>query len=121
MLNIIALIAYISFFNIVYIGKLDTVGTLGNRSNLSTIGNRSNLSNLSTRGNMSNLSTLGDLSNLSTLSDQSRAEITKEVPLLSNNKAIRSKYCNFKCDCFFSHSVKNDNICVPIWIKPLGL
>ena len=82
MLNIIALIAYISFFNIVYIGKLDTVGTIG---------------------------------------DQSRAEITKEVPLLSNKKAIRSKYCNFKCDCFFSHSVKNDNICVPIWIKPLGL
>lgn len=100
MLNIIALIAYISFFNIVYIGKLDTVGTLSNRSNLS------------------NLSTLG---NMSTLGSQSRAEITKEVPLLSNKKAIRSKYCNFKCDCFFSHSVKNDNICVPIWIKPLGL
>ena len=106
MLNIIALIAYISFFNIVYIGKLDTVGTVG------TLGNRSNLSNLS---NLGNLSTLGDQSS------QSRAEITKEVPLLSNKKAIRSKYCNFKCDCFFSHSVKNDNICVPIWIKPLGL
>lgn len=60
-------------------------------------------------------------SNLSNLSNLSRTEITKEVPLLSNNKAIRSKYCNFKCDCFFSHSVKNDNICVPIWIKPLGL
>jgi hypothetical protein len=34
---------------------------------------------------------------------------------------MRGKLCNFKCDCFFSHSVKNDNICVPIWIKPLGL
>lgn len=50
-----------------------------------------------------------------------------EMPLLSNvntdikSKAIRSKFCNFKCDCFFSHSVKNDNICVPNWIKPLGL
>lgn len=94
MLNIIALIAYISFFNIVYIGKLGTIGSLGNRSSLSILGDQSS---------------------------QSRAEITKEVPLLSNNKAIRSKYCNFKCDCFFSHSVKNDNICVPIWIKPLGL
>lgn len=82
MLNIIALIAYIYFFNIVYIGKLGSTSSL--RSLRST-------------------------------------EITKEVPLLSNNKAIRSKYCNFKCDCFFSHSVKNDNICVPIWIKPLGL
>ena len=71
MLNIIALIAYIYFFNIVYIGKL------------------------------------GSTSSLRSLRS---AEITKEVPLLSNNKAIRSKYCNFKCDCFFSHSVKNDNI-----------
>ena len=50
-----------------------------------------------------------------------------EMPLLSkvntdiNSKPIRSKFCNFKCDCFFSHSVKNDNICVPNWIKPLGL
>ena len=112
MLNIIALIAYISFFNIVYIGKLDTVGTVGNRSNLSTLGDQSNLSTLGDQSNLGNLSTIGD---------QSRAEITKEVPLLSNKKAIRSKYCNFKCDCFFSHSVKNDNICVPIWIKPLGL
>ena len=97
MLNIIALIAYISFFNIVYIGKL------GNTRSLS---NPSSLSNLSSLGNRSSLR---------------RAVIAKEVPLLSNNKAIRSKYCNFKCDCFFSHSVKNDNICVPIWIKPLGL
>ena len=50
-----------------------------------------------------------------------------EMLLLSNvntdikSKPIRSKFCNFKCECFFSHSVKNDNICVPNWIKPLGL
>ena len=50
-----------------------------------------------------------------------------EMTLLSNvntdikSKPMRSKFCNFKCDCFFSHSVKNDNICVPNWIKPLGL
>lgn len=36
-------------------------------------------------------------------------------------RPMRGKQCNFKCDCFFSHSVKNDNICVPIWIRPLGL
>ena len=36
-------------------------------------------------------------------------------------RPMRGKQCNFKCDCFFSHSVKNDNISVPIWIKPLGL
>ena len=52
----------------------------------------------------------------------------KQSLLLSSNvdnitivKPIRSKYCNFKCDCFFSHTVKNDNIYVPVWIKPLGL
>ena len=42
---------------------------------------------------------------------------TKDI----KNTPIRTRYCNFKCDCFFSHSVKNDNICVPNWIKPLGL
>ena len=36
-------------------------------------------------------------------------------------RPMRGKLCNFKCDCFFSHSVKNDNICVPVWIRPLGL
>lgn len=36
-------------------------------------------------------------------------------------RPMRGKQCNFKCDCFYSHSVKNDNICVPLWIKPLGL
>ena len=47
------------------------------------------------------------------------------VPTATENitkvRPMRGKQCNFKCDCFFSHSVKNDNICVPIWIKPLGL
>lgn len=33
----------------------------------------------------------------------------------------KTKYCNFKCNCFFSHSVKNDNICVPYWIRTPGL
>ena len=47
------------------------------------------------------------------------------VPVATENitkvRPMRGKKCNFKCDCFFSHSVKNDNICVPLWIKPLGL
>jgi hypothetical protein len=54
----------------------------------------------------------------SLLAMASTANITNAIP---NPKPIRSKYCNFKCDCFFSHSVKNDNICVPVWIRPLGL
>jgi len=32
----------------------------------------------------------------------------------------RSKFCHIKCDCFFSHSVKNDNICVTNWLRPHG-
>ena len=40
------------------------------------------------------------------------------IPLYLTRK---SKFCHLKCDCFFSHTVKNDNICVPYWIKPSGL
>jgi hypothetical protein len=32
----------------------------------------------------------------------------------------RSKFCYIKCDCFFSHSVKNDNMCVTNWLRPHG-
>lgn len=32
----------------------------------------------------------------------------------------KSKFCHIKCDCFFSHSVKNDNIYVTNWLKPHG-
>jgi len=35
-------------------------------------------------------------------------------------KPIRIKLCHFKCDCFFSHNVKNDNICVPNPIRSIG-
>lgn len=31
-----------------------------------------------------------------------------------------SKFCHIKCDCFFSHNVKNDNICVTNWLRPPG-
>jgi hypothetical protein len=79
MLNIIALIVYMSFINIVYVGKLRLSG------------------------------------------NHIKNNVAKDISLVPNNTKIRSKYCNFKCNCFFSHSVKNDNIYVPIWIKPLGL
>jgi len=32
----------------------------------------------------------------------------------------RSKFCHIKCNCFFSHNVKNDNICVTNWLRPHG-
>ena len=56
----------------------------------------------------------GNLLAAATTATTAAENITKVRPM-------RGKLCNFKCDCFFSHSVKNDNICVPIWIKPLGL
>ena len=33
----------------------------------------------------------------------------------------KSKFCHFKCNCFFSHNVVNDNIYVTNWIKSPGL
>lgn len=79
MLNIIALIVYMSFINMVYVNKLSP--SLKNKA----------------------------------------GDVALPMNNSSNIKRRKNKYCNFKCDCFFSHSVKNDNICVPIWIKPLGL
>jgi hypothetical protein len=48
-------------------------------------------------------------------------DIPRAAENITKVRPMRGKQCNFKCDCFFSHSVKNDNICVPLWIKPLGL
>jgi hypothetical protein len=48
-------------------------------------------------------------------------DIPRAAENITKVRPMRGKQCNFKCDCFFSHSVKNDNICVPAWIKPLGL
>ena len=56
----------------------------------------------------------GNLLAAATAATAATENITKVRPM-------RGKQCNFKCDCFFSHSVKNDNICVPLWIRPLGL
>jgi hypothetical protein len=35
-------------------------------------------------------------------------------------KPTRVRLCHFKCNCFYSHDVKNDNICVPNPIRPIG-
>jgi len=47
---------------------------------------------------------------------ENNTNITK--PLYLNRKI---KYCNFKCNCFFSHNVNNDNIYITNWMKPFGL
>ena len=93
MLKTISILVYISFIHTVYIGKLNPYF----------------------KKEAGNLLAAATATTAATTTATTAAEnITKVRPM-------RGKLCNFECDCFFSHSVKNDNICVPIWIKPLGL
>ena len=52
---------------------------------------------------------------------------TNTLKLRNNTEIIppylkrKTKFCHFKCNCFFSHSVNNDNICVNNWIRTPGL
>lgn len=91
MLKTISILVYISFIHTVYIGKLNPYFK-------------------KEAGNL----LAATATTAATTATTAAENITKVRPM-------RGKLCNFKCDCFFSHSVKNDNICVPIWIKPLGL
>jgi hypothetical protein len=80
-----------------------------------------NFFNLSIQNNITILSDLNNLSKNISIVNTTEKSInfnTKHIPPYLRRK---TKYCNFKCDCFFSHSVKNDNICVDNWIKPSGL
>ena len=93
MLKTISLLVYISFIHTIYIGKLNPYFK-------------------KEAGNLLAAAAVPVAVPVATAT--ATENITKVRPM-------RGKQCNFKCDCFFSHSVKNDNICVPIWIKPLGL
>lgn len=52
---------------------------------------------------------------------------TNTLKLKNNTEVIppylkrKTKFCHFKCNCFFSHFVSNDNICVNNWIRTPGL
>ena len=54
--------------------------------------------------------------NISHISENRNNSISTKPNYLSR----KSKFCYIKCDCFFSHTVKNDNICVKDWIRPIG-
>ena len=95
MLKTISLLVYISFIHTIYIGKLNPYFK-------------------KEAGNLLAAATAATATAAMPLATAATENITKVRPM-------RGKQCNFKCDCFFSHSVKNDNICVPIWIRPLGL
>lgn len=92
MLKTISLLVYISFIQTIYIGKFNPYF----------------------KKEVGNLLAVAAATTATTATVEATENITKVIPM-------RGKQCNFKCDCFFSHNVKNDNICVPVWIKPLGL
>ena len=105
MLKTISILVYISFIHTVYIGKLNPYFKK----------EAGNLLAAATTTATATTAAMAAATATTTATATTAAEnITKVRPM-------RGKLCNFKCDCFFSHSVKNDNICVPIWIKPLGL
>ena len=91
MLKTISLLVYITFIHTIYIGKLNPYFK-------------------KEAGNL-----------LAAAAAAVPAAVAVATENITKVRPMRGKQCNFKCDCFFSHSVKNDNICVPLWIKPLGL
>ena len=97
MLKTISILVYISFIHTVYIGKLNPYFK-------------------KEAGNL-----LAAATTAATATATTATAATTAAENITKVRPMRGKLCNFKCDCFFSHSVKNDNICVPIWIKPLGL
>ena len=99
MLKTISILVYISFIHTVYIGKLNPYF----------------------KKEAGNLLAAATTATATTATATATTAATATAENITKVRPMRGKLCNFKCDCFFSHSVKNDNICVPIWIKPLGL
>jgi hypothetical protein len=79
-----------------------------------TLKNITNITNI----NNSN-SSLKNFANTTVLKNTLKLRNDTEVipPYLKR----KTKFCHFKCNCFFSHSVNNDNIYVNNWIRTPGL
>lgn len=60
---------------------------------------------------------ISNISNISTISKNDKMTLKNNISYVPS---LKSKFCYIKCNCFFSHSVPNDNICVKNWIKPIG-
>lgn len=60
---------------------------------------------------------ISNISNISTITKNDKMTLKNNT---LNVPSLKSKFCYIKCNCFFSHSVPNDNICVKNWIKPIG-
>ena len=93
MLSFITLLLYISFLNMLLIGN----NNLKKNSNI-----------LSSSLKVTGISDVTDITGVTDVTD------------IIIKKPKRVKLCHFKCDCFYSHDVKNDNICVPNPIRPIG-
>ena len=93
MLSFITLLLYISFLNMLLIGN----NNLKKNSNILS----------------SSLKVTG-------ISDVTGVTGVTDVTDIIIKKPKRVKLCHFKCNCFYSHDVKNDNICVPNPIRPIG-
>ena len=93
MLSFITLLLYISFLNMLLIGN----NNLKKNSNI-----------LSASLKIANVTGVTDVTGVTGVTD------------IIIKKPKRVKLCHFKCNCFYSHDVKNDNICVPNPIRPIG-
>jgi len=93
MLSFITLLLYISFLNMLLIGN----NNLKKNSNI-----------LSASLKIANVTDVTDVTGVTDVTD------------IIIKKPKRVKLCHFKCNCFYSHDVKNDNICVPNPIRPIG-
>lgn len=60
---------------------------------------------------------ISNISNISTITKNDKMTLKNNISYVPS---LKSKFCYIKCNCFFSHSVPNDNICVKNWIKPIG-
>jgi len=105
------LVIILNLFNYNFGYKYDIKYLLNNIINETNITNTSNV----TKINSTNTSNVKKNNSANTLKLKNNTEILP--PYLRK----RSKFCHIKCDCFFSHTVKNDNICVNNWIRTPGL
>ena len=102
MLSFITLLLYISFLNMLLIGN----NNFKKNSNILS-------SSLKVTG-------ISDVTGVTDVTDITDVTGVTGVTDIIIKKPKRVKLCHFKCDCFYSHDVKNDNICVPNPIRPIG-
>jgi hypothetical protein len=102
-----------SLFNITFSYNYNLKDLLYNLININcSLKNITNITNI-TNSSLKNLT--NTTVNINTLKLRNDTEV---IPPYLKRK---TKFCHIKCNCFFSHSVNNDNICVNNWIRTPGL